>query len=71
MNFNNDNSTQLNITTTAYLPSYSSTTNPSILFNDGTSGLYNATLNTIMFYTSGTAALTIDLNQCYMVMEQH
>ena len=64
MNFNNDNSTQLNITTSSYLPSYSSTTNPSILFNDGTSGIYNATANTIIFYTSGTTALTIDTNQC-------
>ena len=64
MNFNNDNSTQLNITTASYLPTYSSTTNPSILFNDGTSGIYNATSNTIIFYTSGTTALTIDSNQC-------
>jgi len=64
MNFNNDNSTQLNITTSSYLPSYSSTTNPSILFNDGTSGIYNATANSIIMYTSGTTALTIDSNQC-------
>ena len=64
MNFINDNSTQLNITTTSYLPSYSSITNPSILFYDGTSGIYNATANTIIMYTSGTTALTIDSNQC-------
>ena len=62
--FNNDTSTQLNNTTFSYLPSYSSASNPSILFNDGTSGIYNATANTIIFYTSGTTALTIDTNQC-------
>ena len=61
--FNNDTSTQLNNTTFSYLPSYSSASNPSILFNDGTSGIYNATANSIIFYTSGTTALTIDTNQ--------
>jgi hypothetical protein len=62
--FNNDTSTQLNYTTSSYLPSYSSASNPSILFNDGTSGIYNATANSIILYTSSTTALTIDTNQC-------
>ena len=62
--FNNDTSIQLNYTTSSYLPSYSSASNPSILFNDGTSGIYNATANSIIFYTSSTTGLTIDSNQC-------
>ena len=62
--FNNDTSTQLTNTSVLYLPSYSSASNPSILFNDGTSGIYNATANSIIFYTSGTTALTIDSSQC-------
>ena len=62
--FNNDTSVQLNYTTSSYLPSYSSASNPSILFNDGTSGIYNATANSIIFYTSSTTAFTIDSNQC-------
>ncbi len=56
--FHNDISTQLNYSTSLYLPSYSSASNPSILFNDGTSGIYNATANSIIFYTSSTTALT-------------
>jgi hypothetical protein len=62
--FNNDTSTQLNTTSFSYLPSCSSASNPSILFDYGTSGIYNATANSIIFYTSGTTALTIDTNQC-------
>ena len=62
--FNNDTPIQLNYTTASYLPSYSSASNPSILFNDGTSGIYNATANSIIFYTSSTTGLTIDSNQC-------
>ena len=64
MSFPTDTSTQLNYTTVSYLPSYSSITNPSILFNDGTSGIYNSTANSIIIYTSSTTALTIDSNQC-------
>ena len=64
MSFQNDNSIQLNYTTASYLPSYSSITTPTILFNDSTSGIYNATANAIIFYTSSTSALTIDSNQC-------
>ena len=64
MSFTNDTSTQLNYTTFTNLPTYSSVTNPSILFNDGTSGIYNSTANTIIMYTSSTTALTIDSNQC-------
>ena len=64
MSFPSDTSTQLNYTTVSYLPTYSSITNPSILFNDGTSGIYNSTANSIIIYTSSTTALTIDSNQC-------
>ena len=64
MSFPTDTSTQLNYTTVSYLPTYSSITNPSILFNDGTSGIYNSTANSIIIYTSSTTALTIDTNQC-------
>ena len=51
MSFPSDTSTQLNYTTVSYLPTYSSITNPSILFNDGTSGIYNSTANSIIMYT--------------------
>ena len=64
MSFQKNNSIQFNYTTASYLPSYSSITSPTILFNDSTSGIYNATANTIIFYTSSTSALTIDSNQC-------
>jgi len=64
MSFQNDNSTQLNITSVSYLASYTSITNPSILFSDRTSGIYNSTSNTIILYTNNTNALTIDSNQC-------
>ena len=64
MNFNNDNSTQLNIGTATYAPSYSSKTAPNILFNDGTSGFYNPSINNIRLFTNNIDALTIDSNQC-------
>ena len=44
MSFQNDNSTQLNITSVSYLASYTSITNPSILFSDRTSGIQHPTL---------------------------
>ena len=65
MSFINDSSTQLNYSTISFLSSIpSSVTNPSLLFSDGTSGIYNATTNTIIMYTSSTTALTIDSKQC-------
>ena len=71
MSFINDSSTQLNYSTISFLSSNpSSITNPSFLFSDGTSGIYNATPNTIIMYTSSTTALTIDSNNVYMVMQQ-
>ena len=48
MSFINDDSVQLGITNVTYNPTYSSVTNPSILFNDLTSGIYNSTANTII-----------------------
>ncbi len=63
MSFPNDLSTQLNYASFTIIPTFSSVTNPSILFNDGTSGIYNNTTNSIIFYTSSTTALTIDTNQ--------
>ena len=63
--FNNDTSVQLNYTTSSYIPTISSVTSPSIVFNDdGTNGVYNNTANSIIFFTSSTTALTIDTNQC-------
>ena len=64
MSFPTDTSTQLNYTTASYLLSYSSITNASILFNDGTCGILNSTANSIIIYTSSTTALTIDTHQC-------
>jgi len=64
MNFNNDNSTQLNIGTATYTPSYSSKTAPNIILNDGTSGIYNPSINNIRLFTNNIDALTIDSNQC-------
>ena len=64
MSFPNDLSTQLNYASLTIIPTFSSVTNPSILFNDGTSGIYNNTTNSIIFFTSSTTALTIDTNQC-------
>ena len=64
MNFNNDNSTQLNIGSTTFTPSYSSKTAPNLILNDSTSGIYNPSLNTIKFFTNNIDAFTIDENQC-------
>ena len=64
MNFIPDNSTQTGINNVTYTPTYSSVSNPNVIFNDSTSGIYNPTANKIIFYTSGTTALTIDSNQC-------
>ncbi len=63
MSFPNDLSTQLNYTSITIISTFSSVTNPSILFNDGTSGIYNNTTNSIIFFSSSTTALTIDTNQ--------
>ena len=63
MNFNNDNSTQLNVSTATYTPSYLSKTTPNISFN-GSSGIYNPTADNIRIFTNNTDALTIDSNQC-------
>ncbi len=63
MSFPNDISTQLNYTTVSIFPTYSSVTNPTILFIDGASGIYNNTTNSIIFFTSSTTACTIDTNQ--------
>ena len=67
MNFINDNSTQTGINNVTYTPTYSNVTNPTILFNDLTSGIYNPSSNKLILYTSGTAALTIDSNQLLRV----
>jgi hypothetical protein len=64
MEYPTDSSTQLDYATLSMLPTFSSVTNPSILFNDGTSGIYNNTTNSIIVFTSSTTALTIDTNQC-------
>ena len=63
MSYPTDSSTQFDYTTLSILPTFSSVTNPTILFNDGTSGIYNNTTNSIIFFTSSTTALTIDTNQ--------
>ena len=72
--FNNDTSVQLNYTTSSYIPTISSVTSPSIVFNDvGTSGIYNNTANSIIVFTSSTTALTVDTKllqiNVYMVMK--
>ena len=64
MNFNNDNSTQLNIGSATFTPSYSSKTAPNLILNDSSSGIYNPSLNTIKFFTNNIDAFTIDENQC-------
>ncbi len=64
MSFPNDTSTQLDFTTVSISPIYSSVTNPTILFNDGTSRIYNNMTNSIICFTSSTTAFTIDTNQC-------
>ena len=47
MSYPTDTSVQLNYTTVTILPTFSSVTTPSILFHDGTSGLYNPSNNVI------------------------
>ncbi len=64
MSYPTDTSVQFDYTTVTILPTFSSVTSPSILFNDGTSGIYNNTANSIIVFTSSTTALTIDTNQC-------
>jgi hypothetical protein len=64
MNFNNDNSTQLNIGSATFTPSYTSKTAPNLLLNDSSSGIYNPSLNTMKFFTNNIDAFTIDENQC-------
>ena len=64
MSYPTDTSVQLNYTTVTILPTFSSVTTPSILFNDGTSGLYNPSNNVIKMFTNNIDALTIDSNQC-------
>ena len=67
MIFINDNSTQTGVITNTITPIYSNVTNPSIIFTDLTSGIYNPSSNKLILYTSGTAALTIDSNQLLRV----
>ena len=64
MSYPTDTSVQLNYTTVTILPTFSSVTTPSILFNDGTSGIYNPSNNVIKMFTNNIDALTIDSNQC-------
>ena len=60
--FPNDNSIQLNyIPTLSY--SYKTKNTPDITFN-GSSGIYNESINNIKIFTNNTDALTIDSNQC-------
>ena len=65
MSYPTDASVQFNYTTITILPTFSSVTTPSILFNDGTSGLYNPSNNVIKMFTNNIDALTIDSNQCF------
>jgi hypothetical protein len=62
-------SVQFDYVSLSILPAYSSVTNPTILFNDGTSGIYNNAANSIIFYTRSTTALTVVLVSVYRVME--
>ena len=64
MIFNNDNSTQLNIGSATFTPSYTTKTAPNLLLNDSSSGIYNPSLNTMKFFTNNIDAFTIDENQC-------
>ena len=66
MEYPTNSSTQLDYRTLSILPTFSSVSNPSIfrLFNDGISGIYNNTTNSLIVFTSSTTALTIDTNQC-------
>ncbi len=68
MSYPTDSSVQFNYASLSTIPTvtFSSVTNPSILFNDGTSGIYNYTTNLMIVFTSSTTALTIDTNQCLL-----
>ncbi len=48
MSFPDNTSTQIDYTTVSYHPTYSSITNPTVLSNDGTSGIYDNTTNSII-----------------------
>ena len=62
LSFYQDNSIQLNyIPTLSY--SYKTKNTPDITFN-GSSGIYNGSINNIKIFTNNTDALTIDSNQC-------
>ncbi len=63
MSYPTDTSVQCDFASLSIHPTYSSVTNPTILFYDGTSGIYDNTRNSIIFFTSSTTALTIDTNQ--------
>ena len=54
MSYPTDTSIQIDYASLSITPSYSSITNPNILFNDGTSGIYNNAANSssIILYTS-------------------
>jgi hypothetical protein len=56
MSYPTDSSAQFDYASLTIIPSYSSITNPSILYNDGTSGIYNSAANNIIMYTSSTTA---------------
>ncbi len=64
MSYPTDTSVQLDYTSVSILPTFSSVTAPTILFNDGTSGIYNPSKNVIKMFTNNIDALTIDSNQC-------
>jgi len=64
MSYPTDTSVQLDYTSVSILPTFSSVTAPTILFNDGTSGIYNPSNNVIKMFTNNIDALTIDSNQC-------
>ncbi len=64
MSYPTDTSVPFHYTTVTILPTFSSVTTPSILFNDGTSGLYNPSNNVIKMFTNNIDALTVDSNQC-------
>jgi hypothetical protein len=64
MSYPTDTSIQFDYASLSILPTYSSVTNPTFSFHDGTSGIYNNTTNSIIVFTHSTTALTIDTNQC-------
>ena len=54
MSYPTDSSVQFDYETLTTLPTFSSITNPSILFNDGTSGIYINTTKSIIGFISST-----------------